>query len=862
VVKSFPVGGDINTAKSSYFLCGKWLAKNEDDGQIVREISASSQDGVASAPLSTYKVTVLTGDRRGAGTDANVFITITGENGDSGKRNLENPGRNLFERNSKDEFGFDCVDLGAIKKILIGHDGAGFGAGWFLDKVIVKSETLNKEYFFLCGRWLDKGQDDGKIEREIFPQDSDGISSSPLVGYKVEVTTADRKGAGTDANVSMTCYGKLGDSGEINLSSSGKNNFERAATDVFGFESEDLGDLTKIRIGHDGTGFGAGWYLDKVVVTNLKTNLKTFFLCGRWLDAHEDDKQTVRELPASSEDGTTVIPLVKYEVTVLTGTLKGAGTDAEVFIVLHGPNGDSGRRVLDTPGNNFERGQTDVFNLECVDLGPLTKIRMGHNGSGFGAGWFLESVKVKNLSDNQIFEFPCNQWFDKGEGDGQIERDLILNGTAGPGATSYRISTSTGSTKGAGTDANVFISIVGSLGKVDRYKLESSKSNFERGKLDSFGLKTLDLGEITKVTIGHDGKGFGDGWFLDKVFITNEVTSKRWVFPCNQWLDKSEGDKKIERTLLPGDGNSTTYQVKVKTGNVSGAGTDANVSIILTGDKMASDTIPLKFSLTNTNKFERGCLDIFTFDAPDVGKISKLKIWHDNSGLGASWFLDSVEIVNYGNLDDVFFLCQKWFDKKLDDGKIERELIPAQKIGELSQEEFDEEEETPAESSSTPASQTPKDDLKSKEALTKSKVTTMDDKILSLHVLGGRNLASKDSNGLSDPYVVAQLLDANGKIIKSSTQKTSVVKKSLNPTWENEILRMPTNASVVTLDVTVWDEDVIGKDEFMGQISIPVGDFTKGGKEKWFPLFQRKEKGGEKEEVTGEVLLKFSLMQK
>jgi hypothetical protein len=51
-----------------YFLCGRWLAKDEDDGQIEREIPASNEDGIASLPLTTYKITVHTGDRRGAGT--------------------------------------------------------------------------------------------------------------------------------------------------------------------------------------------------------------------------------------------------------------------------------------------------------------------------------------------------------------------------------------------------------------------------------------------------------------------------------------------------------------------------------------------------------------------------------------------------------------------------------------------------------------------------------------------------------------------------------------------------------------------------------------------------------------------------
>ena len=47
---------------------------------------------------SQYKVSVYTGDKKGAGTDANVFITMFGENGDSGEMKLDNT-KNNFERN-------------------------------------------------------------------------------------------------------------------------------------------------------------------------------------------------------------------------------------------------------------------------------------------------------------------------------------------------------------------------------------------------------------------------------------------------------------------------------------------------------------------------------------------------------------------------------------------------------------------------------------------------------------------------------------------------------------------------------------------------------------------------------------------
>lgn len=49
--------------------------------------------------VNTYEVCVFTGDMLGAGTDANVFINIYGENGDTGERYLRNSDNlNKFER--------------------------------------------------------------------------------------------------------------------------------------------------------------------------------------------------------------------------------------------------------------------------------------------------------------------------------------------------------------------------------------------------------------------------------------------------------------------------------------------------------------------------------------------------------------------------------------------------------------------------------------------------------------------------------------------------------------------------------------------------------------------------------------------
>lgn len=59
-----------------------------------------------------YEIVVVTGDVQGAGTNANVSITLYGTNGDSGKRELKQKFRDLFERKQTDKFEVEVLDLG------------------------------------------------------------------------------------------------------------------------------------------------------------------------------------------------------------------------------------------------------------------------------------------------------------------------------------------------------------------------------------------------------------------------------------------------------------------------------------------------------------------------------------------------------------------------------------------------------------------------------------------------------------------------------------------------------------------------------------------------------------------------------
>ena len=60
----------------------------------------------------------------------------------------------------------------------------------------------------------------------------------------------------------------------------------------------------------------------------------------------------------------------------------------------------------------------------------------------------------------------------------------------------YNIAVTTSSGLFAGTDDNVSINLIGSLGRTEKRKLKASllKNAFEAGKTDKFSLKCMDVG--------------------------------------------------------------------------------------------------------------------------------------------------------------------------------------------------------------------------------------------------------------------------------------------------------------------------------------------------------------------------------
>jgi hypothetical protein len=115
--------------------------------------------------------------------------------------------------------------------------------------------------------------------------------------------------------------------------------------------------------------------------------------------------------------------------------------------------------------------------------------------------------------------------------------------------TTYRIIVITGTADGAGTDANVYITLYGDNGSSGERQLDTERDNFERGQTDVFSPDMPDLGNLQRVRIRHDNSGSRPGWFLDRIIILNETTQQEWTFPCNRWLAVDEDDGQIDRIL-------------------------------------------------------------------------------------------------------------------------------------------------------------------------------------------------------------------------------------------------------------------------------------------------------------------------
>ncbi|XP_005372931.1 PREDICTED: lipoxygenase homology domain-containing protein 1 isoform X1 [Chinchilla lanigera] len=639
---------DIGNKRKYDFPLNRWLALDEDDGKIQRDILV----GGAETTAITYIVTVFTGGMRGAGTKSKIYLVMYGARGkkNSGKIFLEG---GVFDRGRTDIFHIElAVLLSPLSRVSIGHGNVGVNRGWYCEKVVILCPFTGIQQTFPCSNWLDEKKVDGLIERQLYEMVSLRKKRLKKFPWSLWVWTTDLKKAGTNSPIFIQIYGQKGRTDEILLNPNNKW-LKPGITEKFRIELPDLGRFYKIRAWHDRRNPGSGWHLERMTLMNTLNKDKYNFNCNRWLDANEDDNEIVREMTAEGPTVRRIMGMARYRVTVCTGELEGAGTDANVYLCLYGDVGDTGERLLYNCRNNtdlFEKGNADEFTIESVTLRKVRRVRIRHDGKGSGSGWYLDRVLVREEgqpeSDN--VEFPCLRWLDKDKDDGQLVRELLpSDSNATLKNFRYHISVKTGDVPGASTDSQVYIKLYGDKSDTIKQILLVSDNNlkdyFERGRVDEFTLETLNIGTINRLVIGHDSTGLHASWFLGSVQIRVPRQGKQYIFPANRWLDKNRADGRLEVELYPSEVTEIQklihYEVEIWTGDVGGAGTTARVYMQIYGEEGKTEVL---FLSSRSKVFDRASKDVFQLEAADVGEIYKIRLWHTGDGFGPSWFVDMV----------------------------------------------------------------------------------------------------------------------------------------------------------------------------------------------------------------------------
>ncbi|CAF1645338.1 unnamed protein product, partial [Adineta ricciae] len=122
--------------------------------------------------------------------------------------------------------------------------------------------------------------------------------------YQIIVFTGQRTNAGTNSNVHFILAGDDDQTNIRTFSSSQRKIFQRGGIDAFVMSvPKSLGLLNYIRIWHDNSGYGplASWYLKYIIIQDLQTLEKFYFISQQWFAVEKEDGKIERILPVAGE---------------------------------------------------------------------------------------------------------------------------------------------------------------------------------------------------------------------------------------------------------------------------------------------------------------------------------------------------------------------------------------------------------------------------------------------------------------------------------------------------------------------------------------------------------------------------------
>jgi len=264
----------------------------------------------------------------------------------------------------------------------------------------------------------------------------------------------------------------------------------------------------------------------------------------------------------------------RYQVTIKTGSMDRAGTDAEITLALaHDGEAVSNfdkYTVLSVANfflspirapyflvGSFEKGDTDNVYLPDYTPGEVTGILLSQNGAGSGPGWFVEQVVVRDLVTGRTWAARPQRWL-ANDSPPYSASDFVALEPYTPdlfNTDEYQVVVVTGDLAGAGTDGAVSITLIDGDGSTSGpLKLENGFTylglgmlNFERNTLGNYTVTTRDLGQLAALRVELKPAGNNAEWYCQEVTVRNPITGQMWVFTIDSWLGRGNGPLSVEK---------------------------------------------------------------------------------------------------------------------------------------------------------------------------------------------------------------------------------------------------------------------------------------------------------------------------
>uniref|UniRef100_A0A8R1DQB6 Doublecortin domain-containing protein n=1 Tax=Caenorhabditis japonica TaxID=281687 RepID=A0A8R1DQB6_CAEJA len=265
--------------------------------------------------------------------------------------------------------------------------------------------------------------------------------------------------------------------------------------------------------------------------------------------------------------------VVQYTIEFVLGDRFGIDFNTRLFVILYGENGEKSEKIftqkvdwLFDRMDYYEPKQWIVINTNKIKkLGIITSVDVGHDKIGYGAGTFIDRVVVtENILENgRRFLFNVEKWFDSGQVDGVIERNMKISSflymkkesnipdeakmtRVSKGRWEFRLHTMQNDL--GGTTSN--LTVIG-------YGTYDSNANLVKNDSllrDPYSIPLIqidfgtDIGSLRKVRFEIDGVGDKPNYYLEYVEAMDLDTQERCVLMVNNWLliDAQPGYKKYQ----------------------------------------------------------------------------------------------------------------------------------------------------------------------------------------------------------------------------------------------------------------------------------------------------------------------------